>query len=314
MTDYLSVFTSPHGEVETLRAYQAVLDQWPVPFKELDVPTRFGQIHVIASGPEGAPAVVLLHAYFATATSWYRTVGALSQQYRTYAVDVLGEANKSRPTRPITSLNDCLKWFTDLLDGLEIDQLNLVGNSIGGFTAAYYAMQLPEQVRKLVLIGPAATFHAIPQFYIHMFIPKALYLFFPWLPAQPRLMRHSVNWMHASLNTEQVWRDLFYVVMMYGTTRVQFFPRIYTSTEFARIKAPTLLLLGDQEKVYRPEAASRDARRLMPNIRVEMIPGAHHITALAQPEWVNASLLRFFCEGENQELQRKTLMQPALLR
>ena len=106
MTDYLSVFTSPQGEVEILRAYQAVLDQWPVPFTELDVPTRFGEIHVIASGPEGAPAVVLLHAYFATAASWYRTVGALSQQYRTYAVDVLGEANKSRPTHPITSLDD----------------------------------------------------------------------------------------------------------------------------------------------------------------------------------------------------------------
>jgi pimeloyl-ACP methyl ester carboxylesterase len=156
MPDYLPVFTSPQGELETLQAYQAVLDQWPVHYTELDVPTRFGQTHVIASGPETAPPVVLLHAYFATAMSWYRSVGALSQQYRVYAVDVLGEANKSCPTRPITSLDDSLQWFTDLIDGLGIGQLYLVGNSIGGFTAVYNAMRPPERIRRLVLIGPAA--------------------------------------------------------------------------------------------------------------------------------------------------------------
>jgi hypothetical protein len=56
-----------------------------------------------------------------------------------------------------------------------------------------------------VLIGPAATFHRIPQFYIHMFIPKALYLFFPWLPGQSRMIRHSLNWIHAGLPSEHVW-------------------------------------------------------------------------------------------------------------
>jgi hypothetical protein len=42
MPDYLPVFTSAQGETETLRADQAVLDHWPVPFTELDVPTRLG--------------------------------------------------------------------------------------------------------------------------------------------------------------------------------------------------------------------------------------------------------------------------------
>jgi pimeloyl-ACP methyl ester carboxylesterase len=50
--------------------------------------------------------------------------------------------------------------FDGLLDGLGIDTLFLVGNSYGGFTAAYYAMKLPDRVRKLVLVGPASTIHA----------------------------------------------------------------------------------------------------------------------------------------------------------
>jgi pimeloyl-ACP methyl ester carboxylesterase len=294
MSNYLPVFTSPQGETAVLHTYQTVLEQWPVPYTELDVSTSFGETHVIASGPESAPPVVLLHALFATSTAWYRTVGALSQYYRTYAVDVMGEANKSRPTRPITSLDNFLQWFTELLDGLGIDQVRLVGNSYGGFTAAYYAMHLPERIRKLVLIGPVATFHGVRPFYIHMFIPKMVYLFLPWLPGRQLVMRRSVDWMYAGLPGDGVWHALFSLVLEHGRMTSQVFPRVYSAEELAQIKAPSLLILGDHEKIYPAHEASQAARNLMPAIQVQIIPGAHHITALAQPELVNASLLDFF--------------------
>jgi len=67
-------------------------------YTKLDVPTTFGDTHVIASGSEVAPPVVLLHAFFATAMSWYATVGALAEHHRVFAVDIMGEANRSRPT------------------------------------------------------------------------------------------------------------------------------------------------------------------------------------------------------------------------
>ena len=83
-----------------MAAYEEVLACWAADVEELDVPTRFGMTHVIASGPTHAPVLVLLHAYFATAMSWYRAVGPLSTSYRVIPVDVLGDANRSRPTRP----------------------------------------------------------------------------------------------------------------------------------------------------------------------------------------------------------------------
>src|SRR5687767_4005287 len=93
----IPVFTSPHGAADAMGAYGAVMDAWPIDCDELSVVTSFGDTNVIASGPHDGPPVVLLHALFATATSWYRNVEALSQQYRTYCVDVIGEANKSGP-------------------------------------------------------------------------------------------------------------------------------------------------------------------------------------------------------------------------
>jgi pimeloyl-ACP methyl ester carboxylesterase len=294
MSTMIPVYTSPAGELETMNAYQAVLDKWPVPYQELTIATSFGDTHIVASGPENGPAVVLLHALLATSASWYRNVEALSASYRTYSVDVIGEGNKSRPIKPITSLDDFLLWFTELIDGLGIASLYLVGNSYGGFTSAYYAMKLPDRIRKLVLIGPAATIHTMMPFIFHMFLPKAMYLLFPKLPGIKQVMRQSIEWMYDGLQPDPLWGKLFLYSMVYGGLINQVFPRVYSKEEFAQIKARVLLMLGEKEVIYHRESAIQKAQKLIPELEVTLIPNAHHITALSQPELVNQSLLQFF--------------------
>lgn len=126
---YIPVFASPEGEKEIIHIYDAIMEKWSVPYEELTIPTSFGETHAIASGPEDAPPVVLLHALLAGPVSWYRNIEALSQSYCVYAVDVVGKRNKSRPFKPITSLDDFLQWFTEVIDGLGIDTLYLADNS-----------------------------------------------------------------------------------------------------------------------------------------------------------------------------------------
>jgi len=291
----IPVFTSSLGADDTMRAYRAVIDAWPIDRAELSVPTSFGDTHVIAGGPPDGAPVVLLHALFATATAWYRNVEALSRQHRTYCVDVIGEANKSSPTRPITSMDDFLQWFQELIDGLGIDTLYLVGNSYGGFTAAYYSMKLPERVRKLVLVGPASTIHSMSPFMRHMFLPKGLYMAAPWLPGLERVMSASVDWMHAGLPLDPLWGPLFIETMKHGRLINRVFPGVYTKEELTEIAAQVLLIFGDREVIYGDlDEAIRSGKDLMPDASVAVIPNAHHIAALAQPEAVNQELLRFF--------------------
>lgn len=280
-----------------MRAYDAVMDAWPIDYEELGVATSFGDTHVIAGGPHDGPPVVLLHALFATAASWYLNVEALSHHYRTYCVDVIGEANKSTPTRLITSMDDFLQWFDELLDGLGIDNLFLVGNSYGGFTAAYYAIKLPERVRKLVLIGPASTIHPMRPFMLHMFVPKALYMAAPWLPGSGRVMRAGVDWMHAGVAPDPLWTPLFVEAMTHGRLINRVFPRVYEKDDLAAISAPVLLILGEREVIYGDLGETiRAAKDLIPELDVTVIPDAHHITAIAQPDAVNRELMRFFAD------------------
>lgn len=291
----MAVFTSRNGRGDSIAAYQRVLDSWAPGYEDLYVPTSFGATHVVANGSRDAPPVVLLHALFATAMAWYRNVPGLSEHYRTYAVDIIGEANLSQPKRPITSLDEFLTWFTELLDGLGIESAFVVGNSYGGFTGAYYAMKLPERVHKLVLIGPASTISPMTPFMRHMFYPKAFYSLLPWAPGLERVMRRSVDWIHAGLRPDPLWEPLFYRTMAYGKLINRVFPRIYTQEEFAAIRAPVLLILGEREAIYNDlDAAAESARRLIPHLEVELIPEAHHITALAQPRPTNERIVQFF--------------------
>jgi pimeloyl-ACP methyl ester carboxylesterase len=291
------VFTSSLAYGDAMRAYQTVMDAWPIERDELSINTSFGDTHVVIGGPPDGPPVVLLHALLATATSWYRNVEALSQQYRTYCVDVIGEANRSRPTRPITSMDEFLEWFTEVLDNLGINTLYLIGNSYGGFTAAYYAMKLPQRVRKLVLVGPASTIHSMGPFMFHMFLPKGLYMAAPRMPGLERVMDASVDWMHAGLPRDPLWGPLFIETMKHGRLINRVMPRVYKKEEFEKITAPVLFVFGEREVIYGDlDEAIQAGKDLVPGARVALIPDAHHITALSQPEAVNHELLRFFAD------------------
>src|SRR3974390_2852204 len=105
-------FKSPKGEAEYMAAYEASLRLWPVPSEPIDISGRFGCTHLVACGPKDAPALVLLHGYFASLTMWALNIADLSRDYRVYAVDVMGQPGRSIPDQPMRSREDLVDWLT----------------------------------------------------------------------------------------------------------------------------------------------------------------------------------------------------------
>ena len=127
-----SPFKSPEGEAEFMAAYEATLKLWPVPYEPMDIPGRYGRTHLVASGSEDAPTLVLLHMFFTSLTQWAANIADLSRDYRVYAIDVIGQPTKSIPSQPLKSRQDCVTWLSELLDALNIESTDLVGASFGG--------------------------------------------------------------------------------------------------------------------------------------------------------------------------------------
>lgn len=114
------------------------------------------RVHYNDAG-DGAETVVMLHGSGPGATGWAnfsRNVDAfVAAGFRVVLLDCLGWG-KSDPVVCTGSRSDLnARTLKGLLDGLGLDRVHLVGNSMGGHGAVAFALANPTRVGKLVLMG-----------------------------------------------------------------------------------------------------------------------------------------------------------------
>ncbi len=284
----LARWKSSEGRAEFLAAYDAALSLWPVPHDSLEVPTRFGPTHVLVSGPEGAPPLVLLHAAFNLgAVQWFRNAARLSPRHRIYAVDFVGAPGKSTQTRPIVSPEDCASWLTSLLDGLESGRASLIGSSQGGWMALNLAVHAPDRCDRLVLLAPAASLLPLR---MGVIVSLRLGPFMPSWTAGPSMKpvfgrRYKPDARLVKLLATSLKHFRFQDRPLY--------PQLLSDDELRAVAARTLVMVGDHEIVYDPTAALERAARLIPDVEIELVDNGGHLFHLEQPESTDARILRF---------------------
>jgi pimeloyl-ACP methyl ester carboxylesterase len=296
-------FKTEAAEARYVAAYDAVLAKWPVAYREITVPTRLGATHVIASGQADAPPLVLLHAAMATATVWRPNVEALSEHFRVYAVDIVGQGGRTVASRMLESRRDYADWLNDLFDSLGIARASVVGNSYGGFIALNQAAMAPERIDRVVLISPGGCFVSIMPVFRSMIYQALKGTLLRVVGAGgPRPDLLAVIAGKAGFNEEdEDWLALSRQLMD-GSQRINMImPAVLSDAELRAIQAPTLLLIAEHEILYEPHSTLRTAMTRMPGLEGEIVAGAHHLAAMAQPDAVNARIVDFL-----QAKQRKT--------
>jgi pimeloyl-ACP methyl ester carboxylesterase len=288
-----TAFKTPEGEAAYLAAYDAAMTLWPVPYEEIQIPSRFGLTHVVASGPEDAPPLVLLHGFFGTLAMWSPNIADFSQDHRVYAIDIMGHPSKSIPDEPIRDAADLTAWLSATLDELNLDRFALVGLSYGGWLALYFTLAKPERVQKLVLLSPAASF----QMPVRQFVLRGLLMgIFP-----SRLALNSFfGWMgyndHPDEPVAQHVLDLVYLGLKHFRFPSKTRPieaNVFSDDELRTLDVPALLLIGENEVMYDAAEVLDRARCLIPNFEGELVPQCSHEMSFSQYPIVNARALDF---------------------
>jgi pimeloyl-ACP methyl ester carboxylesterase len=114
------------------------------------ITTDQGILHYEVYG-RGKP-VILLHGWLGSWGLWQQTMTFLGQYYRTYALDFwgFGESGKKRSTYAV---QDFISLVDQFMEQMGISSAPLVGHSMGGTVSLSMAIQHPERVQKVVVIG-----------------------------------------------------------------------------------------------------------------------------------------------------------------
>jgi 2-hydroxy-6-oxo-6-(2'-aminophenyl)hexa-2,4-dienoate hydrolase len=137
---------------------------WSEHFVDVDgIATRY-----LEAGRPGSPHVVLVHGGGAGADStgnWRYTVPLLQHEFHVFAVDMVGFGRTAKPVSPDYAYSQPARnrHLAGFLRAIGLERAALVGNSMGGATALGVAMEHPELVDRLVLMGSAVLVSEITE-------------------------------------------------------------------------------------------------------------------------------------------------------
>jgi pimeloyl-ACP methyl ester carboxylesterase len=178
-------------------------------------------------------------------------------------------------------MHDYVMHYVALLDKLGIDQVNLVGFSLGGYLAARFATEHNQRVKKLVLVGPAGLRDkehpavdvlAVPPEQLPGLLVSNFEVLKPHLPEKPDIDFMAARYREATTVARLLWERPWDAKL----------PR-----HLHRLKMPTLLLWGKDDKII-PAQQAKTWKQLVPDAEVAIFDGAGHLVLDEKPEAVTA--------------------------
>ncbi len=264
------------------------------------------KIHYILAG-QGDKTVVLVHGggLDTAELSWGQLIPALADQFRVIALDLpgFGESDKPDVQYGIAFFIDVFEKF---LDAIHIAKASLVGISMGGAISIGTTLRHPQVVEKLVLVDSYGLQRKVRmQFlsYLYVRTPGVRSMTY-WMLKQRSFIKYTMKSIlkrPGSITDELI--DLIHQqVMIPGVAKAfsdiqdtdmtwKGVKTVYLD-QLAQIQAKTLIIHGGEDRLV-PLACSKEAQRLIPNAKLEILEGCGHWPQRDHPEEFNRIVREF---------------------
>lgn len=247
------------------------------------------RLHVVVEGEAELPPVLFINSIGLDHTMWDRQAEALTKHCRTIRYDSRGHGESDVPGGEYT-VGSLGRDALAVLDSVGADKAAVVGCSIGGMTAMWFAATYPERVDRLVLANTTA----------HIGRPDM------WNERIVQIREGGMNavaeataarWLSDTFKAERPQEAARLVEQLRGTPPEGFsgmcavLRDVDLRDRLARISAPTLVI-GSGGAGPEASAAARLAAAMVNADFVE-VPQEGHLSNLESPDAFNAALSRF---------------------
>ena len=239
--------------------------------------------------------VLLLHGvtYTGGGDVWLMNIGPIAQHFRVIAPDFLGWGLGDR-LKTEYSFAYLVDFVRELQDALDIERSHVVGHSMGGWVSSVFAYESPNRVNKLVLVGSGGTRTRTIAQMTEFQPPDRAGILKQWQT------HYGAN---ADIDFEQMTDEAVakteipagletYRGILRHMNTPENRSRYNTLRRLAKVKAPTLIIWGDNDEVNNVEMAHA-TKEVMPHARLEILPNTSHMVPMERPEEFNRLVIDF---------------------
>ena len=246
----------------------------------------FGKMRYEHRDGEGTP-IILIHGFGGDLGNWIFNIDSLAAKSPVYAIDLPGHGQSEKKIEN-PDLSFMVSSVIELLDILKINKAHLIGHSMGGLISSRVALDHPEKVESICLIGSAGLGKDINSDYIDGFVnsvnkkelkPKLSYLF-----ADPSLVNRSM------IDDLLKFKRLDGVDTFLKSLSKSLFPdgnqNSIISNDLDNLDMKILIIHGEKDAIINSSHANS-----VSNAVLEIIPDAGHNVQLEQASKVNELIL-----------------------
>jgi pimeloyl-ACP methyl ester carboxylesterase len=244
------------------------------------------QVHYQEAGDNSASPLLLIHGFASSNLVWSKVLLQLSEAgFRVIAPDLLGYGYSGKPRHLDYTIASQAKMVIGLLKQLGIANIRLVGSSYGGAVAATIALDHPELVERLVLVGAVTNNRPTRYMLMRLFgSPIIGDILSPLVVGSRRLLRlrmkrvydrhaweldeRRVQARHLPLRTRGTHRAIIRTVRRWDAERI--------SRDAHLLVQPTLIIWGDNDREV-PIADGERLQQEIPNSRLLVFRECGHL-------------------------------------
>lgn len=279
-----------------------------------------GAVHVEEYDGDG-PTMLLVHGLGGSLLNWRAVAPGLARRQRVRAIDLRGHGRTAMPRD--ASLDENLALLARYIEREVGHSVTLMGNSMGGLLSLLLASSRPDLVERLVLVNPAMPWtyaprvdplvatvfgiYAVPglgELYVEKVLggappERAVREMMKLCGVSPEGMDPALLDAHVALARERAasmpWRHRAFLSAARSVLR-RVLSRSAYEHQVHRVRAPTLLIHGDRDRLV-PVASARAIARARPDWTYAELADTGHAPMIQSPEGFVARVGRWLDEG-----------------
>ncbi len=231
------------------------------------------------------PALLLIHGFAGDKDNFTRIARFLTPHYRVIIPDLPGFGDAGRNPAETYFMADQVERLNGLLSQLEVHQVHIGGNSMGGFIAAQFAASHPALVASVWLLDPAGTeaSHDTPMLQDYLTTGQM-----PLLGKSPDVFdimlaatTHKTPWVPGFVRRVLARRAIA-DFDLHTTILGQLHTSPKLEATYGPMPVPALVVWGKQDRVLNPKGMD-SFKALFPNAQLRLMEGIGHLPMVEAP-------------------------------